>query len=156
MDLSAAELERLRRSGITLDSAGRFIHQGEEVLHPGLRAALWRWLDQEPDGRFVLRLDERRFVHLDVEDAPHVVRSLRHAGGQAIGLLADGSEEPIDLASVSLGSNGVAYCRVKGGRFAARLSSGAWAALADHIVDEGGAFYLVDGGLRHRLTRAPA
>ena len=155
MDLSDAELERLRRSGITLDSGGRFIHEGEEVRHPGLRAALWRWLDQEPDGRFVLRLDDHRFVYLDVEDAPHVVTSLRFEGGRALGRLADGSEEPIDLGTVRLGEGGVAYCRVKGGRFAARLSSGAWAALADHIVDDGGAFYLVDGGRRHRLGPPP-
>jgi hypothetical protein len=155
MELSAADLERFRRSGITLDAAGRFIHEGEEVRHPGLRAALWRWLDQDADGRFVLRLDAQRFVYLDVEDAPHVVRSLRFEGSRALGLLADGSEEPIDLASVRLGAGGAAYCQVKGGRFRARLASGAWAALADRIVDEGGVAYLVDGGRRHRLGPPP-
>lgn len=137
--LSEAEIERLRRSGIRLDGEGRFWHEGEEVRHAGLRAALWRWLDRNPDGRYVLRLDERRFVYLDVDDAPHLVRSLRWDGDRAWLLLADGTEEELDYATVHLREGGAAYCKVKGGRLEARISTAAWGTLAERLVerDEG-------------------
>ena len=150
MKLSDEEVERLRRSGIRLDAEGRFIHEGEEVRHAGLRAALWRWLDRLPDGRYVLRLDAERFVYLDVDDAPHVVRSLRWDGGRAILRLADDSEEALRPETVRLAPSGRAYCEVKG-RFAARFSSAAWAALADHIEERDGAGYLVTDGATVRL-----
>ena len=146
MDLSPEQIERLRQSGIRLDAQGHFVHEGEEVRHQGLRAALWRWLDRDPDGRYVLRLDERRFVYLDVDDAPHVVRSLRWQGEAAILLLADGSEEPLEPSTLRLADTGVAYCRVKAGRFDARLSSAAWAALAERIDEQGGVIRLAASG----------
>ena len=62
MQLSEDEVERLRRSGIRLDAEGHFHHEGQPFRHAGFIAALWRWLDRNPDGRYVLRLDERRFV----------------------------------------------------------------------------------------------
>jgi uncharacterized protein len=151
MELTAEQIERLRRSGIRLDAEGRFIHEGEEVRHAGLRAALWRWLDRNPDGRWVLRLDERRFVYLDVDDAPHAVRSLRWEGDRAVLRLADGSEEALDPATVRLGASGAAYCRVKGGRFEARFTAGAWAALAERIEEGDGGAVLVACGGRHPL-----
>jgi hypothetical protein len=47
--------------------------------------------------------------------------------------LADGSEEELDYASLRLGAGGAAYCRVKGGRFDARLASAAWTALGERL-----------------------
>ena len=66
-DEQAAWLEKIRRSGISLDREGRFIHEGAEVTHEGMKRALFRWLDRlpPPDGRYVLRLDERRFAYLE-------------------------------------------------------------------------------------------
>jgi hypothetical protein len=133
--LSDAEIEKLRQSGIRLDGDGRFWHEGAEVTHHGLRAALWRWLDRNPDGRWVLRLDERRFVWLDVDgDVPHVVRSARWDGDRAIVRLADDSEEPLDYDSVEL-RDGKPFCRVKNGRFDARISTLAWNTLGERIDD---------------------
>jgi len=129
MQLSDAEIEKLRQSGIRLDGDGRFWHEGEVITHRGLVAALWRWLDRNPDGRYVLRLDERRFVYLDVDDAPYVVRSLRWEEGRPIALLSDGSEEPIDPDAITLRGD-VPYARVKGGRFDARLTPSAWGTLS--------------------------
>jgi hypothetical protein len=147
MNLTPEQLERFRRSGIRLDPEGRFIHEGAPVEHHGLRAALWRWLDRNPDGRYVLRLDAERFVYLDVDDAPHAVRSLRWEAGRAVLRLADDSEEVLDPRTLRLAPSGVAYCRVKGGRFEARFTTGAWSALAEHIEErEGGAVLDAEGG----------
>jgi hypothetical protein len=136
MQLTEEQIERLRQSGIRLDADGRFWHEGAEVTHHGLRAALWRWLDRNPDGRWVLRLDEKRFVYLDVDDAPFVVRSARWEGERAIVRLSDDSEEELDYGSLHLRAGGQPYATVKGGRFPARVATAAWSALAERIDGE--------------------
>lgn len=134
MQLTEEQIEKLRQSGIRLDADGRFWHEGAEVTHHGMRAAFWRWLDRNPDGRWVLRLDARRFVYLDVDDAPFVVRSARWQDGRARLRLSDDSEEELAYETLHLGGNGAPYCTVKG-RFPARVSTAAWAVLAERIDD---------------------
>ena len=150
--LTEEQIGQLRQSGIRLDTEGRFIHEGQEVRHAGLRAALWRWLDRNPDGRYVLRLDDQRFVYLEVQGAPHLVRSLRWEGDRAELLLADGSGETLDPASVHIAESGMVYCRVKSGRFEARLASAAWAALGERIVERDGAAWLNADGRQWRIA----
>ena len=149
MQLTEAQIEKLRQSGIRLDAEGRFWHEGEEVLHEGLRAAFWRWLDRNPDGRHVLRLDERRFVYLEVDDAPYLVRSLRWEGPRAWILLSDGSESALDCATLRLGPTGIAYAIVKRG-LTGRLSSSAWSALSERMTSRDGGIWLnAEGGPFH-------
>jgi hypothetical protein len=136
--LSDEQIERLRQSGIRLDAEGRFWHEGEEVMHHGLRAAFWRWLDRNPDGRWVLRLDDKRFVYLDVDDAPYVVRSARWDGDLAIGRLSDDSEQPLDLSTLHE-RNGQRYVSA---RFEARLSTAAWNVLAERMEERHGRIYI--------------
>ena len=88
----------------------------------------------------MLRLDEKRFVYLDVDDAPFVARSLRWEGERAIAVLSDGSEEALDLASVHL-RHGVAYALVKH-ELEARLSPAAFNTLSERIVERDGAHFL--------------
>src|SRR5258706_14551842 len=114
MQLTDEQIEKLRQSGIRLDADGRFWHEGGEVTHAGMRAAFYRWLDRNPDGRWVLRLDERRFVYVDVEDTPFVIASLRFDGPRILVRLSDDSEEELAYASVRL-RRGIAYARVKSG-----------------------------------------
>src|SRR5215467_9035727 len=99
----AAFIDKLRQSGIRVDREGRFIHEGAEVTHEGLRRALFRWLDRNDDGRYVLRLDERRFAYLDVDDTPLVARAARvDAAGRILLALSDGAEEPLDPATLTV------------------------------------------------------
>src|SRR6188508_409819 len=141
-DEQAAWLEKIRRSGISLDREGRFIHEGAEVAHAGLKQALFRWLDRlpPPDGRYVLRLDERRFAFLeDVADTPLVARAARiDPDGNVRLALSDGSEEPLDPATLTVDDAGVLRAWVRGGRLEARLASSAAAVLGDHITEDGG------------------
>ncbi len=123
------------------------------VTHPGLRAALWRWLDRLPDGRYILRLDATRFAHLEVDDVPHFVRSLRWEGNRAHLLLADGSEEELAYATLRL-RNGTAYCVVQG-RFEARFSTAAWAPLAEKIELQDGFAWLEAAGGPYCLSPGP-
>lgn len=141
-DQQDAWLEKIRRSGIRIDRDGRFVHDGAEVTHEGLKRALFRWLDRlpPPDGRYVLRLDDRRFAYFEaVEDTPLVARAARVDGaGVAQLALSDGSEEPLDPATLTVDAAGVLRAWVRGGRLEARLSTSAAAALADSISEVDG------------------
>jgi Protein of unknown function (DUF1285) len=137
-------IERLRRSGIRIDREGHFVHEGEPVRHEGLRSALFRWLDRLDDGRYVLRLDERRFAYIDVDDTPLVVRALRIDEAAATGAgaaaavtlqLSDGSDEPLDATTLTIDGEGVLRCWVRAGRIEARLATSAAAVLADRIIE---------------------
>ena len=138
----AAWLEKIRRSGISVDREGRFIHEGAEVTHEGLRRALYRWLDRlpPPDGRYVLRLDEKRFAYLeDVADTPLVAHAARVDSDGSIRLaLSDGSEEPLDPTTLTVDDAGVLRAWVRGGRLEARLASSAAAVLGDAITEDAG------------------
>ena len=145
MKLTDEQIEKLRQSGIRLDGDGRFWHEGQEVTHAGLRAAFFRWLDRNPDGRWVLRLDEKRFVWLDVDDAPFVVRSARWDGGRAVGRLSDDREVALALPTLHE-RGGQRYVTLERG-FEARLSTAAWNALAERMVErDGRAFLDAEGG----------
>ena len=146
-------LERLRRSGIRIDRDGEFQHEGAPVRHEGLRQALFRWLDRGEDGRTILRLDERRFAYVDVEDTPLVARSARR-DGEVIHLgLSDGSEEALDPATLDLDAAGIMRCRVRGGRLEARLASSAALIVADCVEGDPSRPVLRLGGRAFPLSR---
>jgi len=159
MQLDAETLERLRRSGIRIDREGQFIHEGEPVAHEGLRRALFRWLDRDDEhpGRYVLRLDARRFATLDVDDTPLVVRALRVTERDGIRLeLSDGAEEPLDPATLTVDEAGILRCRVRGGRLEARLGTSAAAALADRLSETAsGPILTVPGSPAPRAVAIP-
>jgi hypothetical protein len=134
-----AWLERLRTSGIRIDRQGQFIHEGEVVRHEGMRRAFFRWLDRlpPPDGRYVLRLDAKRFAYLEVEDTPLVATSLRWQGDRALLGLSDGQEEPLDPATLTVDAAGVLRAWVREGRLEARLATDAATVLAERITGTG-------------------
>ena len=152
-------LERVRRSGIKVDRQGRFWHEGEQIVHQGLRQALFRWLDRlpPPESRYILRLDAQRFAYLDVEDTPLVATSLRWQGAgpqeQALLGLQDGSEEPLDPATVTVDGEGILRCLVRAGRIEVRLDTAAAAALAEKIEGPAGERVLLVGGRREPIRR---
>ncbi|HXI58922.1 MAG TPA: hypothetical protein VNO55_22800 [Polyangia bacterium] len=129
-------LENLRRSGIRVDPEGRFIHEGQPVLHEGLRRALFRWLDRLPDGQYILRLDDKRYAFIDVDDTPLVVGALRFTDDDRVTLaLSDGAAEDLDPATLTIDQKGTLRCMVRGGRLEARLSTSAAATLSDRITE---------------------
>jgi uncharacterized protein len=140
-DDEAAWLDKLRQSGIRVDREGRFVHEGAEVAHAGFKRALFRWLDRlpPPDGRYVLRLDERRFAYLEVDDTPLVARSARiDSAGRAFLALSDGSEEPLAPETLTVDDAGVLRAWVRDGKLEVRLASSAAVALADAVSEVDG------------------
>jgi hypothetical protein len=157
LKLTEEQIERFRQTGIRLDREGRFWHEGGEVTHPGFRRALLRWLDRLPDGRPILRLDERRYAYVDVEDADLLALSARWAGERALLVLNDEREEELDPATLEIGEGGALYCRVRGGVLTARVTTPAYYALAERIVETApGAFALRAGGQLFAIRRRAA
>jgi uncharacterized protein len=132
-ELSEEMIESFRRTGISLDREGRLWHEGAEIAHPGLRRALLRWLDRRDDGRAILRLDERRYAYIDVEDADLLALSARWDGDRAWLRLSDETEEELDYASLESSVDSALYCRVRGGRLTARITTAAYYVLAERI-----------------------
>jgi hypothetical protein len=121
---------RSRESTIRLDAEGRFWHEGELVVHPGLAAAMHTWLSRHPDdGRYILT-NGYDWTYIQVDDAPYAVMSLRRdraGGGEGLVLrLSDGTEERWDPTQSRTGANDALYTRVKatarGGPYEARFS----------------------------------
>jgi hypothetical protein len=116
-----------------------------------LRQALFRWLDRLPDGRVVLRLDERRFAYVDVDDTPLVVRGARVEEARVLLTLSDGAEEPLAPETLTIDEAGVMRCTARAGKLEARLATAAAAALAEVIDDSVSPPALVLGGRRFPL-----
>jgi len=146
-------LARMRESSIVLDREGRFHHDGEPVTHPGVERALHRWIGLHGNGRYVLQTGPV-WCYFRVEDVPFLVRSVREEGDALVATLSDETEEDLDLGTLHLGVDGVLRCRVKGGRFPARLDRHAHFALAERLVEGEGDLWLAVGAKRWPVPRA--
>ncbi|HLU67405.1 MAG TPA: hypothetical protein VKZ63_14065 [Kofleriaceae bacterium] len=151
MQLTPEQIERLRQTGIRLDREGRFWHEGEEVTHAGFRKALLRWLDRLPDGRPILRLDEKRYAYVDVDDAELLAVSARWDGEAAVLRLNDDSEEELAYETLAIGAGDALYCAVRGGRLTARITTPAYYTLAERIVEDPSGFSLRARGRLHPI-----
>jgi hypothetical protein len=134
---------------------GEWLHDGEEITHPGILANLWGNLRVDAEGHH-LQIGSLR-VPVEVEDAPFVVLRVEPEGDRLVLTLNDLSREPLAVETLRFGAGEVPRCRVKGGRFEARLSRAAAYQLLQRVeCDEaGGAAALILGAARHPL-RAPA
>jgi hypothetical protein len=115
-----------------IDREGVWLHEGVEVTHPGVLRNLYASLRVEGDAHH-LQLGPVR-VPVEVADAPFVVERVDVDRDAAVlrAHLSDRTVEALDPASLVLDARGVPYCRVKAGRFRARLSVAAWLQLAAH------------------------
>ena len=146
---------RSRESSIELDAEGRFHHDGALVEHPGMARAFASWIDLHPDdGRFILN-NGYDWSYFRVVDVPFFVLGLREQAGRLELLLSDGSESPLDPASLVLGPQGALYTTVKNGRFRARFSRTAQISLGPWLVAaENGGIFLEIAGRRHALGKS--
>jgi hypothetical protein len=147
-------IERLRQSGIRLDREGRFWHEGAVVTHRGFQRALLRWLDRLDDGRPILRLDEKRYAYIDVEDADLLAVSARWDGDRAVLGLNDETAEELDPATLTVGADNALYCRARGGRLTARITTPAYYVLAERIEETSTGFALRAAGRLHPIRPA--
>jgi hypothetical protein len=141
---SEAVIERMRAIGLRLDRAGTFWHEGTAVTHLRLRQALLRWLDVRDDGRDIVRLDDRRYAYVDVEDAHLRARSARWDGDRCFVLWDDDCEAELAYDSLRQAPDHALYATVRT-RLRGRIAGPAYHAIAERIVEIGEAGD-VDGG----------
>lgn len=148
-------IERLRQTGIRLDREGRFWHEGQEFTHQRFRQTLLRWLDVLPDGRPILRIDDKRYAYVEVDDALLIVTALRWEEDRAFVSLNDGSEEELAYDTLAQASDHTLYCFVRDGRLLARIATQAYYRLANRIEESGDSFVLNAGGGKHAIAAYP-
>ena len=132
---------RSRESTIRLDGEGRFFHDEALVEHAKLRDALHTWIARHPDdGRYILT-NGYDWTYFIVEDVPYFVRSIRALEGDAMLVLSDGSEEPLEPSTVHANERGELYVKVKrdakGGPFDAKMTRFAQGQLGPFLEDDG-------------------
>lgn len=132
---------------------GNWYANGERVTHERLARFFSRYLRRKPDGSgYEIWVDERFHCDVEVEDTPFVVTAVEQdPSGHWQVLLNDGSQEPLDVASLASAPDGSLSCRVKGDERARFLRS-AQAELLSHVEESDGVLYLKAGG---RLVPLP-
>jgi len=146
---------RSRESTLRIDREGVFHHDDARVEHPKLAAALHTWIARHPDdGRYILT-NGYDWTYFTVEDVPFFVRALREEDGDAVLVLSDGTEEPLEPSTVRAGDGGALYLQVKreqkGGPFDAKLTRHAQSQLGPFLEEADGAVVLATRRGRVRL-----
>jgi hypothetical protein len=102
----------LRPFGLVLHHDGRWSHDGQPIRNRRLREHFDRSVKFLPDaGKYVVTLRHFR-GEIEVEEAGFFVRALDAERGSV--LLSDGTEAPLDVASLRLSSlDGALLCTVK-------------------------------------------
>lgn len=153
MELTPELIEKMRAIGLRLDRAGTFWHDGVSVTHPRLRQALLRWLDVLPDGRDIVRLDDKRFAYAEIEDAHLRALSARWEGDRVTVLWDDEQEEELDYGSLRQADDHALYVSARA-RLRGRIAGPAYHAIAERVVEDGGRFVLEAAGKRWPIAGA--
>jgi hypothetical protein len=135
--LTEEMIEKMRAIGLRLDRSGAFWHQGTAVTHPRLRQALLRWLDVRDDGRDIVRLDDRRYAYVEVEDAHLRALGARWQGNACIVHWDDDTDSELDYGSLRQAADHALYAAVRG-RLRGRIAGPAYHTVAERILEAPG------------------
>jgi len=130
---------RSRESSIVLTKEGRFFHEGEPVVHPGMHRAFASWLSRHPDdGRYILS-NGYDWSYLTVEGAARFVQAVRNADGRPLLVLLDGLEARLDPRALRVDAEGKLSVELPGGEpasftAAAQLQMAPWLAERDGSI----------------------
>jgi len=143
----------MRRIGLRLDRTGTFWHDGAAVTHPRLRQALLRWLDLSEDGRDIVRLDDKRYAYVDVDDAHLRARSARWDGDRCFVLWDDDEEAELDYGSLRMAEDHAFYATARG-KLRGRIAGPAHHAITEHVVEAPNGYTLAAAGKQWPIANA--
>jgi hypothetical protein len=134
---------------------GRWYCDGEPIANRAICQLYARAMTVDPDGRARLVLGDDR-AEVEIEDTPWVVTGIDGdpSGGFTV-VLNDETREPLDPTTLWVSAQHVPYCRVKGGRYEARLLRNAYYALVRHAEPGPGGTCVLPVAGRH-VPLAPA
>jgi hypothetical protein len=144
MQLTPEQIEKMRAIGLRLDREGTFWQEGAPVTHARLRQALLRWLDVRDDGRDIIKLDDKRYAYVEVEDAHLRARSAHWDGDRCLILWDDDQEAELEYGALRQAADHALYTTV--GKLRGRIAGPAYHAVAERIVEKAGTFVLVAAG----------
>ena len=125
-----------RESTIVLDREGRFFHNGQRVEHPALEKGLRSWISVHPDDGRPILTNGYDWCYFRPESTPLFVDAVTvHDDGTVTLRVFDGTEEPLDPATLTIDEDGVACARVRGGRMEARFLRHAQTGLGPLLID---------------------
>ena len=144
----------IHTSKITFRKDGRWYADDEPVTHERLARLFTRCLRRTASGGYEIWIDERYHADVAVEDTPYVVTAVTAAApGGFVLLLNDGTSEPLDPASLHVGSDHVLYCSVKQGAEQARFLRPAYYQISSCIEEDGcGRFQLRCGDTTYSIA----
>ena len=151
-EITEAMIEKMRAIGLRLDRTGTFWHEGTAVTHPRLRQALLRWLDVRDDGRDIVRLDDKRYAYVEIEDAHLRASSAHWTGDRCFILWDDDREAELDYGSLRQAPDHALYVQL--GRLRGRIAGPAYHAVAERVVETGNSFVLEAAGQRWPIANA--
>jgi hypothetical protein len=137
-------IDKMRAIGLRLDKEGTFWQEGASVTHARLRQALLRWLDVRDDGRDIIKLDDKRYAYVDVEDAHLRARSARWDGDRCFVLWDDDQDAELDYASLRQAPDHALYATVR--RLRGRIAGPAYHAVTERVLERPGGFVLKAAG----------
>jgi hypothetical protein len=146
-------IEKMRAIGLRLDRSGTFWHEGAAVTHARLRQALLRWLDVSGDGRDIVRLDDKRYAYVDIDDAHLRALGARWDGDRCWVHWDDDTEAELDYGSLHQAADHALYARVRD-RLRGRIAGPADHAIAERIAEAPGGFALDAAGQRWPIAGA--
>jgi hypothetical protein len=155
-EITEAMIEKMRAIGLRLDRSGAFWHEGTAVTHPRLRQALLRWLDVRDDGRDIVRLDDKRYAYVEIEDAHLRARSARWDGDRCFVLWDDDRETELAYGALRQAEDHALYTTVQH-QLRGRIGGPAYHAVAERIVEDPagpGGFALEAAGRRWPIADA--
>ena len=150
--LTPEQIEKMRAIGLRLDRNGTFWHDGSPVTHARLRQALLRWLDVRDDGRDIVRLDDKRYAYVEIEDAHLRALSARWDGDRCMILWDDDRETELEYGTLRQAADHALYVHV--GRLRGRIGAPAYHAVAERIVEADAGFALEAAGKRWKIADA--
>ncbi|HTL32555.1 MAG TPA: hypothetical protein VL326_05505 [Kofleriaceae bacterium] len=153
MELTPELLEKMRAIGLRLDRGGTFWQGGSPVTHDRLRQALLRWLDVRDDGRDIIKLDDKRYAYVDIDDAHLRAKSARWDGDRCFILWDDDQEEELDYASLRQAPDNAFYVKARG-RLRGRIAGPAHHAIAERVIEQGPSFALRAAGSQWPIANA--
>lgn len=122
------------------------------MTHARLRQALLRWLDVRDDGRDIIKLDDKRYAYVDVEDAHLRARSARWDGDRCLVLWDDDREAELEYGSLRQAPDHALYATVR--RLRGRIAGPAYHAVAERIAEAGTGYALAAAGRSWPIANA--
>ncbi len=132
---------------------GRWYADDEPITNQRIADLFARHVTRGEDGSWWLRIGDER-ARIVVEDTPWVVTRIDGSPQEGFRVtLNDGTSEPLDPSSLTLGANDVLYCAVKDGTERARFLRPAQMELLGHVELEDDRFVLAVSGGKYEIAR---